>query len=409
MERIDYTEGTDVWEWNNVRDDGVCDDGACDKIDAVSKTIDGIKKSLTTFIGYPLNAAYNYDDVICTLKVKINNVGCPYVPSTVAISSHNIELEVLEFFSDLWGLHKEDVWGYVTSSGTEGNLQGLYVGREYLKAENGGRDPILYTSADSHYSIFKIANILGLELRVIESADNGEMDYKCFERVLLEDMNGGSVGAEGGGLVWPVLINANLGTTMKSGIDNTREIYRILKKHGMGGEGQYYMHCDGALMGFVLPFLESDLLFKKHIHSISISGHKFLGIPFPCGVFLMEKRFRECISSAVEYIGSIDCTISGSRNGHSPLFFKHIIDDKGTSGFKEDVTQCIELAEYLVERVPLAWRNQNSITVVLPKPCESIINKWHLASKGDLSHVVVMPHVTKEMLDDFIFDIVMYA
>jgi histidine decarboxylase len=116
----------------------------------------------------------------------------------------------------------------------------------------------------------------------------------------------------------------------------------------------------------------------------------------------MEKRFLHFISNNIEYIGSVDATISGSRNGHSALYFKHIIDMKGFNGFKDDVEKCLDVAHYLEERIPKAWRNQNSITVVLPRASPQLIDKWQLATQGDLSHVICMPHVTKDKLDLFI-------
>lgn len=357
----------------------------------IDTTLRNVQQHFRTFIGYPLNAAYDYSSINNTISTYLNNVGCPYTDSTVGIHTKNIERLVLAFFADLWGLSHETVWGYITSAGTEGNMQGLYVGRQYLQSKKD--KPVFYTSKDSHYSIFKIANILNLHTIIIDTQETGEMDYKDFEKHLSENINS------------PVLINANIGTTMKSAIDDTREIYRILRKHNK--QHDYYIHADGALMGFVLPFLEHDIFFKKHIHSISISGHKFLGIPFPCGVFLMEKRLKDIIymNRSIEYIGSLDCTISGSRNGHSPLFFHHIIATKQKSGFKEDIERCIVLAEYLTENLPNSWRNQNSLTVVFPKPPDHIIVKWHLATQGEIAHAIVMPHVTKEMLDEFIADI----
>lgn len=351
-----------------------------------------LETNLNTFLGYPCNTAYDYTKVIESLKYNINNVGCPYTPGTYKVNSLDIERDVLCFFAKLWGLAEDNIWGYLTSSGTEGNLQGLFVGRESL-----GHNSILYTSSTSHYSIFKIARLLALDICVIATTETGEMDYRDFENKLLANLSR------------PALINANLGTTMTGAVDNTREIYRILKKHNRHNTKDYYMHADGALMGFVLPFIEKDLLFKRHIQSISISGHKFLGIPFPCGVFLMEKKYLNLVKREIEYIGSSDCTISGSRNGHSALFFKHIIDTKGMKGFDADIHQCFELAEYLTDKLPAAWRNQNSFTVVFPKPADTITKKWQLASEGDISHVIVMQHVTKEKLDLFILDYIEWS
>lgn len=349
-----------------------------------SKTLENIITYTDCFLGYPCNTAYDYTEVVDYLKYNINNVGCPFVEGTYKVNTKEVEKDVLSFFAKLWGFDENAIWGYVTSAGTEGNMQGLYVGRESL-----GKNAVFYTSKASHYSLFKISRILCLNLCVIETLETGEMDYKDFEIKLKNNIH------------LPALINANLGTTMTGAIDNTRELARILKKYH---KTDYYIHADGALMGFVIPFIQKDLLFKRHIHSISISGHKFLGIKMPCGIFMMEKRFLELVKNNVEYIGSFDCTISGSRNGHTPLFFKYIIDKKKIQGFQEDINTCIELAEYLVDNIPFAWRNQNSITVIFPKPSDDIINKWQLATQGNVSHVVVMPHVTKQKLDSFIQD-----
>lgn len=343
-----------------------------------------LQSNLDTFLGYPCNTSYDYTPVLPYFQYNINNVGCPFTEGTYKVNTKNKEKEVLSFFAKMWGIDVNKTWGYITSAGTEGNMQGLFVGRECL-----GRECVFYTSKDSHYSLFKIAKILCLNLCVIDTDKNGEMDYKDFEEKLTSKSN----------INKPALINANLGTTMTGAIDNTSRIYNILSQHN---KADYYLHADGALMGFVIPFIEKDLFFKKHIHSISISGHKFLGIKFPCGVFLMEKQFLNLVKSDIEYIGSSDCTISGSRNGHTPLFFHHIINTKGMEGFAQDIKQCLELAEYLTMKLPNAWKNNKSITVVFPRPSKYLVNKWQLASQGNISHVVVMPHVTKEKLDCFI-------
>jgi histidine decarboxylase len=349
----------------------------------MDKTIvESLNTHINTFLGYPCNTGYDYSEILDYFNYNINNVGCPYVEGTYKVNTKSIEREVLAFFADLWGFKKENIWGYVTSAGTEGNMQGLFVGRESLHDS-----AVFYTSKASHYSLFKIARILRLNLCVVNTLESGEMDYKDFEENLAKNINK------------PALINANLGTTMTGAIDNTREICRILQKYN---KTDYYLHADGALMGFVIPFIQEDLFFKRHIHSISISGHKFLGIKIPCGIFMMEKRFLKLVQNNIEYIGSSDCTISGSRNGHTPLFYKYIIDKKGISGFKEDISTCIELSEYVLEHLPSAWRNQNSITIIFPKPSKDLIEKWQLATEGDISHIIVMPHVTKEKLDLFI-------
>lgn len=342
------------------------------------------------FIGYPCNLAYDYTPLQESLKYHFNNVGSPYEESLYRVNTKEQERNVLDFFQDLWGFDKNNVWGYLTANGsTEGNLQAMFIAREVFP------DGILYTSEDTHYSIPKIARILKIPIVTVKSQPNGEMDYRDFEDQLLKNLDK------------PAIINANLGTTLKGATDNTREIYRIICSHQK--QKEYFMHADGALMGFVLPFIEHDLFFKKCVHSISISGHKFVGVPFPCGVFMMEKRFVELIDKRIEIIANSDCTIAGSRNGHSALFLDYIIKKKGYEGFKKDIMECIDNAEYLTGKLHRrgmgAWRNQNSITVVFKRPSEELVRKWQLASTKDLSHAVVLPHVNRQKINRFMKDI----
>ena len=42
-------------------------------------------------------------------------------------------------------------------------------------------------------------------------------------------------------------------------------------------EERFYIHCDGALFGMMMPFIRSDapvVTFAKPIGSVSVSGHK---------------------------------------------------------------------------------------------------------------------------------------
>jgi histidine decarboxylase len=64
---------------------------------------------------------------------------------------------VLNWFARLWEIDEEEYYGYITTCGTEGNLHGIYVGRENLP------DGILYASRESHYSVFKAARMYRMQ------------------------------------------------------------------------------------------------------------------------------------------------------------------------------------------------------------------------------------------------------
>lgn len=51
-----------------------------------------------------------------------------------------LQVGVLNWFARLWEIDEEEYYGYITTCGTEGNLHGIYVGRENLP------DGILYAS-----------------------------------------------------------------------------------------------------------------------------------------------------------------------------------------------------------------------------------------------------------------------
>ena len=152
--------------------------------------------------------------------------------------------------------------------------------------------------------------------------------------------------------------------------------------------------------------------FKDGADSISISGHKFIGSPIPCGVIVTKKSNRDRISKGIAYIGSLDTTITGSRNGHSPLFMWYAIKKMGLDGLKMRYKKSLEIAEYcenlLKSKNIEAWRNPNSLTVIFPRVSNFVKTKWQLATEGDFSHVICMPNVNKSQIDDLISDILAY-
>ena len=122
--------------------------------------------------------------------------------------------------------------------------------------------------------------------------------------------------------------------------------------------------------------------------------------------------YINAMSSDVEIIASRDTTITGSRNGHAPIFLWYAIKKKGLLGLKNEVDKCMRNAHYLQHKLLEAGikgvtKNEFSNTVVFEKPQDDeFCRRWSLASKGDTAHVVVMQHVSVEMLDSFVSEFV---
>lgn len=349
-----------------------------------------LKRKSSVHFGYPYNLMYNHSELYEFMKYSINNLGDPFVTSNYGVHSRQFECSVIDFFAKLWKIPEEAYWGYVTTCGTEGNLHGILLARECHP------DGILYSSKETHYSIFKAARYYRMDAKSIPTLGSGEIDYDALASEISKNMDR------------PVIINVNIGTTVKGAVDNLDRILRILKSLGIPRE-RYHIHCDGALFAMMLPFVDfaPTVNFEKPIDSIAVSGHKMLGCPMPCGIALTRKEHVKKVEQRIDYLNSVDTTIMGSRNGQAALYLWYSLRKKGMEGIKQDVVHCMETAMYLRDKITeggLTCRlNDLSSTVVLERPMDNgFIKRWQLACEDDIAHVVVMPNVTKEKIDLFV-------
>ena len=361
------------------------------KLDLLYK---GFEKAAREVAGYPSTQFLNYSSLFHFMKFSLNNVGDPFFGrSYYKLNTHDIEKEVIQKFAELFHAPKGSYWGYVTNGGTEGNLYGFFVARE-LHPEG-----IVFYSDQTHYSVPKNLRILRMTSVKVQSDAKGEIDYQALQNALMEHKG-----------KTPIIL-ANIGTTMKGAVDDVVKIKEILSDLGIK---KYYIHCDAAFFGMILPFLpelESQVFdFRVGIDSIAISGHKMIGTPIPCGVVLTKMEHTEQIGKKIEYIGSKDNTITGSRSGLSPLFLWHEITFAEEGKLKKLVKDCISRAGYAVkkfnEKGIKAWRNKNSIIIIFPRPSEKTIKKWQLAVEGEIAHMITMPHLPHQVIDQVIEQVV---
>ncbi len=168
------------------------------------------------------------------------------------------------------------------------------------------------------------------------------------------------------------------------------------------------------MCGAIVPFLDNKPRFDfvDGADRISISGHKFIGSPMPCGLVLARKDHVNRISRAVAYIGNLDTTVTGSRNGLTPLILWYSMKRFGKAGLAKRVRESLALADYTVKALQkigiAAWRNTDAITVVIPEVHPAIKDKWQLATANGISHIMLMPYITQEHVDELIKDMISY-
>jgi histidine decarboxylase len=349
-----------------------------------------LKRSAQTELGYPCAFDLDYGALAPFLGVSLNNVGDPFTSATYQLNSHAFERAVVTFFARQTRAPENQWWGYVTNGGTEGNLYGLYLARELFP------QGIVYFSQDSHYSVGKSLRFLNMRNIMIRSRPNGEIDYDDLRETVRIRRD-----------VAPIVF-ANIGTTMKEARDDVGQIRAILDDLAIENR---YIHSDAALCGGYAAYLDPrpSWDFADGADSIAISGHKFLASPIPCGIVLARRAHVDRIGHAVAYIGSMDTTISGSRNGFTPLVLWYAIRTLGAEGLRRRIEHALEVAGYAEQRFRdiglAAWRNPAALTVVFPQPGPAICRKWQLASSHGMSHVICMPHVTRAKIDELLADI----
>ncbi|MDC0253709.1 histidine decarboxylase [Bacteriovoracales bacterium] len=347
-------------------------------------------ENMESFLGYPCNGKFDYRSLYPFLDYPLNNVGDPFVSSNFALNTHNIEREVIEIFQDLTKADKSETWGYCTNGGTEGNMYGLFLAREIHP------NAIVYYSDETHYSVNKIIKCLNIKSTRVKALPKGEMDLNHLNQLLYDNQNK------------PAIIVCNVGTTMKGAIDDLKGIRNALKKNNIK---RSYIHADAALSGMILPFVKDpqSWSFADGIDSISISGHKMIGSPIPCGIVLAKSENIDHISQEVEYVGSKDTTIPGSRNAISPVFLWYQLKKLGFIGFQRMIKKCFDVADFSIKMFKAygieAWRHNNSVTVVFKRPSDYLIKKWQLAVNGETAHIITMPHVTKRKIVSFVKEI----
>ncbi len=356
--------------------------------------------------GYPLNhksqliGFYRWFSGSGLNLAMVNNAGDPFDKdgSHLFLNSMQFEREVIEQLGPLYGFADGDVWGIITFSGTDGNNHGIYFGSKYLEKKTGKR-PVLYVSEEAHYSSRRLADLQNLDLKVVPADVHGCMIPEELEKALVPDR--------------PALVVYAVGTTFKGGTDDQDALNKVLARHP---DIQVYRHIDAALFGGYLPHTKYRDVLNRNVHpfdSIAISGHKYFGMDEPAGIFLTTMEIRENQNPyEVSYLNASMPMISCSRSAMSPLKLWWIIQHTDKQTFEKQAEEMLERAKWLKSEFDKigwpAWLEPMSNTVYFKRPEKSIAAKYDLAPDyderlgGELSHIVVMQHVTEERLRGFL-------
>ncbi|MBS1263784.1 MAG: L-aspartate/L-glutamate decarboxylase [Methanonatronarchaeales archaeon] len=307
-----------------------------------------------------------------------------------------VESKVVAELSRL--LNLEGGAGYVTTGGTESNVQALRAIRNVSDVE----DPEIVVPRSAHFSFDKAADMLGVRLRRAPLGGDYAVDPSGAED-LVNDRT--------------VALVAVAGTTETGQVDPVDELAEVAEEHCL------LLHVDAAFGGFVLPFLDDAPEFDFSIDAVdtmTVDPHKMGFSTIPSGSLLLrEEELLDSLATATPYLTSDEQhSLTGTRTGAGAASAYAAMTRLGREGYREEVERCMGNAETLargVGEVPGLGLSLEPVTNVVsvtadePHRLAAKLEErgWSVSvsSLPEALRLVVMPHVTRETVEQFLDDL----
>jgi glutamate/tyrosine decarboxylase-like PLP-dependent enzyme len=343
-----------------------------------------------------------------------NHIGCHTLGSSEPAFSGTQELE-----TELVRLCAEEILaapagacdGYVTSGGTESNIQALWTFRNHYRDRHGASTESigLLCSEDTHYSVYKAGDLLGLKVWSVPVDDNTrEMSRAMVAEVVARAAAAG---------VRFFLVILNMGTTMFGSVDDPDVMLSVLTDGGH----EYKAHVDAAFGGFIYPFIAKDnrLSFADpRLTSFTLDAHKMLQAPYGTGIHLIRKdHIERVLCASASYVAGLDCTLVGSRSGTNAVAVWMILYSYGSEGGKAFCRDLIRRAERLAASLRAAgvrFFREPSMNLIAMRAADvpaRLRERYMLVpdrheGRAEWLKIVIMDHVTDDILDRFLADLV---
>ncbi|ETE66655.1 Glutamate decarboxylase 2, partial [Ophiophagus hannah] len=214
---------------------------------------------------------------------------------------------------------------------------------------------VAFTSEHSHFSVKKGAAALGIgtdSVVLIRCDERGKMIPSDLERRI--------------GFV-PFLVSATAGTTVYGAFDPLIAIADICKKY------KIWMHVDSG--------------FCSRANSVTWNPHKMMGVPLQCSALLVREEglMQSCNQMHASYLFQQDKHYDLSYDtGDKALQCGRHVDvfklwlmwrAKGTIGFEAHIDKCLDLAEYLYNKI----KNREGYEMVFDgKPQHTNVCFWYV-------------------------------
>ncbi|NHJ40773.1 MAG: tyrosine decarboxylase MfnA [Asgard group archaeon] len=317
------------------------------------------------------------------------------------------EQEVLIYLANL--LNAPKTWsGSITSGGSESNLIGCWVARNWSNAKRGIKNGHIIIPKSAHVSFEKAIDILNIKAKWANLTNTFQIDIESVKNNISKETVG---------------IIGIAGTTGTGVCDNIKALSELAMDHNL------YLHIDAAYGGTIFPFLK-DLgrippsfdFENEGVKSITIDTHKILGSLIPGGaIILRSKDLYNSISKNINYLSdssTTQITITGTRPGNAVISSWVLLYKLGKSYLLNRVKQSLELTDYLIDQlktisdISFSFKPIINIIGFTSKAFKTkeLVDKlrqkgWYLSIYNNWIRIVVMPHLNQKTIDKFIVDL----
>src|SRR5659263_599741 len=237
-----------------------------------------------------------------------------------------LEEKVIKMMGGMLG--DDNACGYITTGGTESNIQALRTARNMSKKTH----PNIIVPTSAHFSFDKIADLLGIEIRKASLDTEFRVDMDSVSNLI--DNN-------------TIALVGIAGSTEFGQIDPIDRLAELALSNNL------FLHVDAAFGRFVIPFLEKKYDFDfsvKGVTSITSDPHKISMSTIPAGGLLF--RDKACLLPLE--IESPHLTIrkqhslTGTRSGAAVAATYAVMKHLGQDGYRHIVKNCIKMTDMLV-------------------------------------------------------------
>lgn len=325
------------------------------------------------------------------------NLGDPGLFQGTAI----LEKELISMLGSLLG--KSDAPGYITTGGTESNIQALRAFRNLSMQKN----PNVVVPSSAHFSFDKAANLLNIEIRKAPLDSEFRVDIEAMKKLM--DKN-------------TLAIVGVAGTTEFGQIDPIKELSELAIERSL------FLHVDAAFGGLVIPFLDKHYDFDfslEGVTSITVDPHKMgmSTIPSGCLLFRDEEGLRALEIATPYLLAKKQHSLTGTRTGATVASAYAVLKLLGESGLGAIVRRCVASTRRFTEEVshfrigrrhpvrPLIDPVMNLVVVKVPNIGGAVQRlysmNWYVSVTREHigMRLVIMPHVKDETLQEFTEDL----